>query len=50
MIEVGRLLRRRLFFMAAWQLFKGHKGIDGWVMQRMGAFSVDREGADRRAI
>lgn len=32
MIEVGRLLRRRFFFIAAWQLFKGHKGIDGWVM------------------
>src|SRR5439155_19366290 len=27
-----------------------HHGIDGWVMPRFGAFSVDREGCDRRAI
>jgi len=26
------------------------EGGDGWVLQRMGAFSVDREGCDRRAI
>src|SRR5436190_176986 len=36
--------------MAAWQVFLAHKGIDGFVMQRMGAFSVDREGCDRRAM
>jgi hypothetical protein len=36
--------------MAAWQIFKGHRGIDGFVLQRMGAFSVDREGCDRRAM
>jgi 1-acyl-sn-glycerol-3-phosphate acyltransferase len=36
--------------MAAWQVFLAHRGIDGWVMQRFGAFSVDREGCDRRAI
>jgi hypothetical protein len=36
--------------MAAWQVFRAHKGIDGFVMQRMGAFSVDREGCDRRAV
>jgi 1-acyl-sn-glycerol-3-phosphate acyltransferase len=50
MMAVGRRLRRTLFFMAAWQIFENHRGIDGWVMQRMGAFSVDREGCDRRAI
>jgi 1-acyl-sn-glycerol-3-phosphate acyltransferase len=50
MMEVGRRLRRSLYFMAAWQIFRPHWGIDGWVLQRMGAFSVDREGCDRRAV
>jgi 1-acyl-sn-glycerol-3-phosphate acyltransferase len=50
MMHVGRLLSRQFYFMAAWQVFLAHKGIDGWVMQRFGAFSVDREGCDRRAI
>jgi 1-acyl-sn-glycerol-3-phosphate acyltransferase len=50
MMDVGKTLGRQLYFMAAWQVFRMHHGIDGWVMQRMGAFSVDREGCDRRAI
>jgi 1-acyl-sn-glycerol-3-phosphate acyltransferase len=50
MMEVGHKLRRQLHFMAAWQIFRPHRGLDGWVLQRMGAFSVDREGCDRRAI
>jgi hypothetical protein len=50
MMEVGKRLDRQLYFMAAWQIFKGHHGIDGFVLQRMGAFSVDREGCDRRAM
>src|SRR3954469_21090700 len=50
MMDVGRRLGRQLYFMAAWQVFLAHHGIDGWVMQRYGAFSVDREGCDRRAI
>ena len=50
MMEVGQALQRQLYFMAAWQIFKGHRGIDGFVLQRMGAFSVDREGCDRRAM
>jgi 1-acyl-sn-glycerol-3-phosphate acyltransferase len=50
MMHVGKDLRRQLYFMAAWQVFLAHKGIDGFVMQRMGAFSVDREGCDRRAM
>ncbi|HEY8666041.1 MAG TPA: lysophospholipid acyltransferase family protein [Tepidisphaeraceae bacterium] len=50
MIEVGRRMGRQFYFMAAWQIFKMHWGIDGFVMQRMGAFSVDREGCDRRAV
>jgi hypothetical protein len=50
MMEVGRRAGRRFAFMAAWQIFRTHWGLDGWVLQRMGAFSVDREGCDRRAI
>jgi 1-acyl-sn-glycerol-3-phosphate acyltransferase len=50
MMEVGCRANRRFYFLAAWQLFRGHRGIDGWILQRMGAFSVDREGVDRRAI
>src|SRR5438552_17464825 len=41
MMDVGRQLGRQLYFMAAWQVFLAHKGIDGFVMQRFGAFSVD---------
>jgi len=50
MIDVGRRVRRQFYFMAAWQIFKAHGGIDGWILQRMGAFSVDREGCDHRAL
>lgn len=54
MLEVGRrALRqagRRCYTMAAWHVFRGHGGIDGFLLQHMGVFSVDREGCDRRAI
>jgi 1-acyl-sn-glycerol-3-phosphate acyltransferase len=50
MLEAARHVRRRFYFMAAWQAFRGHWGIDGWLLQRMGCFSVDREGNDRRAV
>ncbi|KAF0244499.1 MAG: phospholipid/glycerol [Planctomycetota bacterium] len=50
MVETGRRAPRPFHLMAAWQLFTGHGGIDGWLMQRQGCFSVDREGADRRAM
>jgi hypothetical protein len=36
--------------MAAWETFARRRGVDGWILQRMGAFSVDREGCDRRAL
>jgi 1-acyl-sn-glycerol-3-phosphate acyltransferase len=50
MMEVARRAGRRFHFMAAWQIFRMHGGLDGWALQRMGAFSVDREGCDRRAV
>lgn len=50
LMEVARRARRRFHFMAAWQIFRMHGGIDGFALQRMGVFSVDREGCDRRAV
>lgn len=50
MMHVGRAAARQFYFMAAWQIFRPHWGLDGWILQRLGAFSVDREGCDRRAI
>jgi 1-acyl-sn-glycerol-3-phosphate acyltransferase len=50
MMEVSRRARKPFYFMAAWQIFRTHWGLDGWCLQRMGAFSVDREGCDRRAV
>ncbi|HUY93026.1 MAG TPA: lysophospholipid acyltransferase family protein [Pirellulales bacterium] len=50
MMQVGWRIGRQLHFMAAWQIFRPHLGLDGWILQRMGAFSVDREGCDRRAL
>ena len=50
MLHVGKVLHRQLYAMAAWQIFKMHGGVDGFFLQRMGAYSVDREGCDRRAM
>jgi 1-acyl-sn-glycerol-3-phosphate acyltransferase len=49
-MELGRQLRKQFYFMAAWQLFALNAGLSGWILQRYGAFSVDREGADRQAL
>src|SRR5688500_9957154 len=50
MLEAGRRAPRAFHTMAAWHVFRGHGGVDGWLLQRQGVFSVDREGCDRRAI
>jgi 1-acyl-sn-glycerol-3-phosphate acyltransferase len=50
MLDVARRFHRQPYAMAAWQIFKMHGGIDGFFLQRMGAYSVDREGCDRRAM
>src|SRR5687767_4636172 len=50
MLEAGRRAPRAFHTMAAWHVFRGHGGVDGWLLQRQGVFSVDREGTDRRAI
>jgi 1-acyl-sn-glycerol-3-phosphate acyltransferase len=49
-MQLARRIRRPTCIMAAWHVFRGHGGIDGWLLQRQGLFSVDREGTDRRAI
>ncbi len=37
-------------FLAAWQVFWGWWGLKGWALQKLGAFSIDREGTDVRAF
>src|SRR5688500_5543676 len=41
MAEVGRRARRQFYFMAARHTFAGHGGFDGFMLQRLGGFSVD---------
>lgn len=50
MLAAGRRFGRQTYFMAAWQAFLRYRGLAGWAMQRIGGFSVDREGSDRRAM
>lgn len=47
--ELSRRLGRPLFSMASWHLFM-NGGWQAWVMRRIGAFSVFREGVDHQAI
>ncbi len=49
MMEVCRQLQVNPAFMAAYDVFARGK-IASWMMQRIGAFSVDREGSDRKAM
>lgn len=42
-------LSKPLHFMAAVHVFSRRRAV-GWVVQRLGGFSIDREGADRRAV
>ena len=48
--EVMSRLRTKCCYLGAWQVFVGWFGLKGWVFQRLGAFSVDREGTDLRAF
>jgi 1-acyl-sn-glycerol-3-phosphate acyltransferase len=47
MFELSRRVGRRFYYMAAYQIFQGRRG---WYMSRIGAFPVDREGADLTAF
>ncbi len=46
---LSRIIKRDMHAMASWHLFK-QDWLQRFVMRRMGAFSVYREGIDRRAI
>jgi 1-acyl-sn-glycerol-3-phosphate acyltransferase len=39
-----------LYFMTAWQVFGMSNAFEKWAMQRLGCFSIDREGNDRQAF
>lgn len=47
--ELSRCVRRPFFSMASWHLFM-NGGWQAWMMHRLGAFSVFREGVDRAAV
>lgn len=49
MTEVQRRLGVQGCFMAAYDVFLRSR-MNGWCMQRLGNFSIDREGSDRRAM
>ena len=46
---VSRIIHRNMHAMASWHLFK-QEPLKRFVLRRMGAFSVYREGVDRKAI
>ncbi len=50
MAHVGRRYGLPFHFMAAREVFEEQGAFGSWALQRMGAFSVDREGADVAAI
>ena len=50
MMQVARKAGKSCYFMATQEAFRLNRGLDGWVLQRHGAFSVDRENMDRQAI
>jgi 1-acyl-sn-glycerol-3-phosphate acyltransferase len=45
----ARLLKTNLYAMASWHLFNQGK-FDGFAIQKMGGFSIHREGVDRQAL
>jgi len=47
--EICRRMNEKPSFMAAYDVFARSKFVS-WIMQRIGAFSVDREGSDRKAM
>ena len=49
MAEACRQVGVWSIFMAAYDVFLRSR-VQGWVMQRMGAFSVNRDGSDRRSM
>jgi 1-acyl-sn-glycerol-3-phosphate acyltransferase len=50
MMKVVQQAGKDSYFMATQEAFRLHRGLDGWILQRHGVFSVDRESMDRQAI
>ncbi len=50
MLEVSRRSKTPFNFMAAYQIFRGSAGLARFLLPRVGAFPVDREGSDLRAF
>lgn len=50
LFEVANLVGSPFYFMATWHVFDNQGRIGQWVLQRHGAFSIDREGADLQAF
>ena len=48
--EAMARLRAPCCYLAAWHVFTGWMGLKGFAFQRLGAFSIDREGTDLRAF
>ena len=48
--HVADQVDRPFHIMTAWQVFEMSSRLERWMLQRHGCFSVDREGADRRAL
>ncbi len=49
-LELGRRLGHPLYFMAAYQIFQINGRMGRFLLPRVGAFPVDREGSDLRAF
>ncbi|MEX0819051.1 MAG: lysophospholipid acyltransferase family protein [Pirellulaceae bacterium] len=43
-------VRQPIYTMTAWQVFAMSNRFECWAMQRLGCFSIDREGTDRQAF
>ncbi|MEO8496941.1 MAG: 1-acyl-sn-glycerol-3-phosphate acyltransferase [Planctomycetota bacterium] len=43
-------VRQPVYIMTAWQVFAMSTKFECWAMQRLGCFSIDREGTDRQAF
>ena len=50
LLHLSRRYRVPIHFIAARETFELAAGLQGFMMQRIGAFSIDREGSDLRAI
>jgi hypothetical protein len=50
LLELSGRVRTPFTYMAAYQIFRGYRGFARFLLPRVGAFPVDREGADLKAF